>query len=169
MIPTWYYATPTMHQMILGEANHHPEAVKQSAIKFICNAGAGLPPSFAMQLRDMFHCVILPSYGMTECMPIAAPPKDYTLDRHGTSSRIVGPDVAILTESGEHVSRPGMLGHICVRGSPAFEGYLTPDANINTSAFNESGWFDTGDLGYLDVDNYLYITGRSKEVINREH
>ncbi|KAJ5261005.1 NRPS-like protein biosynthetic cluster [Penicillium angulare] len=167
MTPTWYYATPTMHQMILGEANHRPDAVKQSVIQFICNAGAGLPPSLAMQLREMFHCVILPSYGMTECMPIAAPPKNYTLDRHGTSGRIVGPDVAILTENGDHVAETGMLGHICIRGSPAFEGYLTPEGKIDASTFNESGWFDTGDLGYLDADNYLYITGRSKEVINR--
>lgn len=167
MTPTWYYATPTMHQMILGEAEHRPEAFKQSAIQFICNAGAGLPPSLAGQLRDNFNCVILPSYGMTECMPIAAPPKDYTLDRHGTSGRIVGPEVAIMSESGNPVPRSEMLGHICIRGSPAFEGYLTPDGKIDKSAFDESGWFDTGDLGYLDADNYLYITGRSKEVINR--
>ncbi|KAJ5774946.1 NRPS-like protein biosynthetic cluster [Penicillium paradoxum] len=167
MTPTWYYATPTMHQMILGEAEHRPDARKQSAIQFICNAGAGLPPTLAVQLRDIFNCVILPSYGMTECMPIAAPPKNYTLDRHGTSGQIVGPDVAILTESGTPVPRPEMLGHICIRGSPAFEGYLTADGKIDTSAFDESGWFDTGDLGYLDADNYLYITGRSKEVINR--
>lgn len=156
-----------MHQMILGEAEHRPDARKQSAIEFICNAGGGLPPTLAVQLREVFNCSILPSYGMTECMPIAAPPKDYTLDRQGTSGRIVGPDVAILTESGTPVPRPEMLGHICIRGSPAFEGYLTAEGKIDTSAFNESGWFDTGDLGYLDADNYLYITGRSKEVINR--
>lgn len=167
MTPTWYYATPTMHQMILGEAEHRPEAAKQSAIQFICNAGAGLPPTLAVQLRNTFHCVILPSYGMTECMPIAAPPRNYTLDRHGTSGRIVGPDVAIMADGGRPHSQPCMLGHICVRGSPAFEGYLTPEGKIDTSAFDGSGWFDTGDLGYLDADNYLYITGRSKEVINR--
>lgn len=165
--PTWYYATPTMHQMILAEAEHRPDAVQQHAIKFICNAGGGLPPTLAVQLRDTFHCVVLPSYGMTECMPIAAPPVDYKLERPGTSGRIVGPDVAILDESGEVVPRPEMLGHICVRGSPAFEGYLTPEGKIDLSAFNAAGWFDTGDLGYLDADGYLYITGRSKEVINR--
>lgn len=152
--------------MILGEAEHRPEAVHQSAIEFICNAGGGLPPTLAVQLRETFNCSILPSYGMTECMPIAAPPKNYNLDRHGTSGRIIGPDVAILNDD-KPVSQCGMLGHICIRGSPAFEGYLTPEGAIDTSAFNESGWFDTGDLGYLDADNYLYITGRSKEVINR--
>lgn len=169
MTPTWYYATPTMHQMILAEAQHRPETVRKSAIKFICNAGAGLPPTLAVQLRDTFHCVILPSYGMTECMPIAAPPANYTLDRPGTSGRIVGPDVAILDESGRSVPRPGMLGHICIRGSPVFEGYLSgPEGDVvDLSAFDAAGYFDTGDLGYLDEDNYLYITGRSKEVINR--
>ncbi|KXG48224.1 AMP-dependent synthetase/ligase [Penicillium griseofulvum] len=167
MTPTWYYATPTMHQMFLAEAEHRPDAVKQSAIQFICNAGGGLPPTLAVQLHNTFHCAVLPSYGMTECMPIAAPPRNYNLDREGTSGRIVGPEVAILTENGEPVSQYGMLGHICIRGSPAFEGYLTPEGKIDTSAFNEAGWFDTGDLGHLDADNYLYITGRSKEVINR--
>ncbi|CAG7950694.1 unnamed protein product [Penicillium nalgiovense] len=167
MAPTWYYATPTMHQMILAEAEHRPDAVKQSAIQFICNAGGGLPPTLAVQLHDTFHCIVLPSYGMTECMPIAAPPRDYKLDRPGTSGRIVGPEVAIMTENGNPVPRNGMLGHICIRGSPTFEGYLTPGGKIDTSAFNESGFFDTGDLGHLDDENYLYITGRSKEVINR--
>ncbi|CAI7605556.1 unnamed protein product [Penicillium pancosmium] len=166
MTPTWYYATPTMHQMILGEAEHRPDAVRQSAMEFICNAGGGLPPTLALQLREAFNCSVLPSYGMTECMPIAAPPKNYTLDRPGTSGRIVGPEVAILND-GKPVSDRGTLGHICVRGSPAFEGYLTAEGEIDTSAFNEAGWFDTGDLGYLDSENYLYITGRSKEVINR--
>lgn len=48
-----------------------------------------------------------------------------------------------------------------------FPGYLQPDGSIDRSALNEDGWFDTGDMGYMDEDGYLYITGRSKEVINR--
>jgi acetyltransferase-like isoleucine patch superfamily enzyme/acyl carrier protein len=166
MNPTWYYATPTMHQMILAEAERRPDAVRQSAIKSICNAGGGLPPTLAAQLRSTFQCVVLPSYGMTECMPIAAPPADYSLDRPGTSGRIVGPELAILADAATPVPH-GTVGRICIRGSPVFEGYLQDNGTVDPSAFDAAGWFDTGDLGYLDADGYLYITGRSKEVINR--
>ncbi|KAL4911733.1 hypothetical protein BDW62DRAFT_217121 [Aspergillus aurantiobrunneus] len=165
--PTWYYATPTMHQMILAESEHRPDALRQSLIRFIINAGGGLPATLAVQLREVFQCVVMPSYGMTECAPIASPPTDYKLEREGTSGRPVGPDVAILDGGSPAKRAPnGTTGRICVRGFPVFPGYLT-DEGINQDTFEEGGWFDTGDLGHLDNDGYLFITGRSKEVINR--
>ncbi|KAL3473421.1 hypothetical protein BJX99DRAFT_248963 [Aspergillus californicus] len=165
--PTWYYATPTMHQMILSESEHRPEAVRQSVIRFIINAGGGLPATLAVQLHEVFRCVVLPSYGMTECAPIASPPTDYKLEREGTSGRPCGPDVAILDGGAPAKRSPnGTTGRICVRGFPVFPGYLTEDG-INKGAFDENGWFDTGDLGHLDDEGFLFITGRSKEVINR--
>ncbi|KAL5333336.1 hypothetical protein BJX70DRAFT_381365 [Aspergillus crustosus] len=163
--PTWYYATPTMHQMILAESAHRPDAVSKSLIRFICNAGGGLPATLAVQLKEVFQCVVLPSYGMTECAPIAAPEKNYDLGRVGTSGRAVGPDVAILDGLGGTVSA-GVTGRICVRGFPVFPGYLRAEG-LDTSVFDAAGWFDTGDLGHLDNEGYLFITGRSKEVINR--
>lgn len=99
-------------------------------------------------------------------MPISTPPLDYLLDREGTSGISTGPELTILDWSEQAVTN-GTVGRICVRGEPVFPGYLKPDGTYDKSPFNEAGWFDTGDLGYMDNDGYLYITGRSKEVINR--
>ncbi|KAH7312148.1 hypothetical protein B0I35DRAFT_48884 [Stachybotrys elegans] len=163
---TWYYASPSMHAVILAEAAARPVAVKQNRIRLACNAAGGLLPSLACQLRDTFDCIVLPSYGMTECMPISTPPLSYQLDREGTSGVSTGPEITILDWSESTVSL-GTIGRICVRGEPLFPGYLLPDGSFDKSPFNPHGWFDTGDLGYMDEDGYLYITGRSKEVINR--
>lgn len=99
-------------------------------------------------------------------MPISTPPFNYQLDREGTSGVSTGPEISILDWSDLSVSI-GNVGRICVRGEPVFPGYLKPDGTLDRSPFNSNGWFDTGDLGYMDMDGYLYITGRSKEVINR--
>lgn len=164
--PTWYYASPSMHASILAEANNRQDAVAKSQIRLVCNAAGGLLPTLATQLHDTFRgSTVLPSYGMTECMPIASPPLTYTLDRPGTSGVSVGPEISIQ-DTKKHILASGLQGNICVRGLPVFPGYIQ-DHKIDRGAFTNNGWFDTGDIGYLDDDGYLYITGRSKEVINR--
>jgi acyl carrier protein len=164
--PTWYYASPSMHSTILGESANRKEALAKSKIRLVCNAAGGLLPSLAIQIRDTFNCIVLPSYGMTECMPISTPPLNYKLERSGTSGVSVGPELAIMDGNDNHQT-VGTVGRIHVRGAPVFPGYLKPTGVYDKTPFNTSGWFDTGDMGYLDEDGYLYITGRSKEVINR--
>ncbi|PHH76665.1 hypothetical protein CDD80_1343 [Ophiocordyceps camponoti-rufipedis] len=131
--PTWYYAAPTMHALILEGASERRTVLEGCRIR---------------------------------CMPISTPPLTYQLDRPGTSGISAGPELAILDGSQSSVS-PNTIGRICVRGEPVFSGYLSPDGSLDRSSFTDSGWFDTGDMGYLDSEGYLYITGRSKEVINR--
>ena len=59
------------------------------------NAASGLPPNIATQMRSTFGAVILPSYGMTECMPISSPPTSYELQKPGTSGAACGPAIKI--------------------------------------------------------------------------
>ena len=84
----------------------------------------------------------------------------------------VGPDVIIANLNDYPAKRlgPGIAGNILVRGSPCFGGYENDNATNEESFYfvdGKEGWFNTGDIGHLDASNYLYISGRSKEVINR--
>jgi acyl-CoA synthetase (AMP-forming)/AMP-acid ligase II len=174
----WYYAAPTMHQLILqtGRQPSHKdpnltlEQTIQPRLRMIANAAGGLLPSLAIQLRDTFGANVLPAYGMTECMPISSPPSSYQLTKPGTSGVAVGPEIAILNTSTGTSLPIGQEGPICVRGNPCFRGYgkiANDPSAVVTDTFMKDGWFNTGDLGHMDEDGYLFITGRAKEVINR--
>ncbi|WFD27979.1 putative NRPS-like protein biosynthetic cluster [Malassezia nana] len=166
---TWYYAAPTMHHAILASKPPEVDPATQLQIKMICNAAGGLLPSLANELRATFNCTVLPSYGMTECMPIASPPITYQLERPGCSGIACGPEISIRDPLNiENELEVGKTGNICVRGLPTFSGYEVEGTNeLDSSMFSSEGWFDTGDCGHLDQDGYLYITGRSKEIINK--
>ncbi|KAK9445892.1 peroxisomal-coenzyme A synthetase [Metarhizium brunneum] len=127
-----------------------------AGVVFVMDSWALSPVDTCLNMMPLYHV----------CMPISTPPLQLESGREGTSGISTGPELTILDLSECKVG-PGVVGRICVRGDPVFPGYLLPDGSFDKSSFNTDGWFDTGDLGYMDSDDYLYITGRSKEVINR--
>mmetsp|Transcript_80847 Transcript_80847/g.212237 ORF Transcript_80847/g.212237 Transcript_80847/m.212237 type:complete len:1604 (-) Transcript_80847:21-4832(-) len=158
---TWYYGSPAMHRSIIEEGKQRPG--RPVHLRMVCNAAGGLPPALCSELHDRFKCSVLPSYGMSECMPITSPPPDFD-DRAPTTSGLpCGPEISIISEQGAELAA-GEVGNIAVRGPPVFAGYERKEDNDSAWV---NGWFITGDLGYLSQAGWLYVTGRTKEVIKR--
>lgn len=163
--PTWYTAVPTMHQAILARAGRNEEIVRASKLRFARSSSSSLPPPVMMELEKLFDCPVIEAYGMTEAAHQMAsnplPPADR---KAGTVGLAAGPEIAIMSEGGEMKER-NESGEIVIRGPNVTAGYENnPEANA--SAFTD-GWFRTGDLGFLDDEGYLTISGRLKEIINR--
>ena len=89
-------------------------------------------------------------------MPIASPPTTYQLDRPGCSGIACGPYLSIRDPRDLECKLPcGQTGAVSVRGLPTFEGYEVssdPSVPLDTSGFSSEGWFDSGDMGYMDSD-----------------
>ena len=113
--------------------------------------GAALRPEIARAFDD-FGINMYQGYGLTECAPLISAnyPKS---NRFGS----VGKPVSYMDVKIEN-------GEILVKGNGVMLGYYKNEQATN-EAFTEDGWLRTGDLGYFDEDGFLYITGRSKNLI----
>jgi acyl-CoA synthetase (AMP-forming)/AMP-acid ligase II len=163
--PTWYSAVPTMHQAILSRAERNAEIVARTKLRFIRSSSSSLPPQVMKQLEDTFHCPVVESYGMTEAThQMTSNPLPPLARKPGTVGIAAGPDVAIMDNDGNILPK-GATGEIVIRGPNVTAGYAN-NPKANAEAFTK-GWFRTGDQGVMDVEGYVSITGRLKEIINR--
>jgi acyl-CoA synthetase (AMP-forming)/AMP-acid ligase II/acyl carrier protein len=161
--PTWYTAVPAIHQAILREANPHKEAARRSSLRLIRSASTSLTHDVLGGLEALFGVPVIDTYGMTEAATqIAANPLQRR--KPGSVGRPAGPEIAILDSEGRRLPA-GKRGEIALRGPTITRGYDN-DAAATASSFRNN-WFRTGDLGYLDAEEYLFIVGRIKEIIHK--
>lgn len=163
--PTWYSAVPTMHQAILGTFGNDTSKLQDSQMRFIRSSSSSLPPSVLQQLEDTFSVPVVESYGMTEAShQMTSNPLPPEERKPGSVGVPAGPQVAIMDRQG-NLLPPKTEGEIVIRGENVTNGYEN-NTEANSSSFT-NGWFRTGDIGFFDQDNYLFIKGRVKEIINR--
>ncbi|SFV38228.1 acyl--CoA ligase [Hyphomicrobium facile] len=162
--PTWYTAVPTMHQAIVGRANHNRETIARHKLRFIRSSSSSLPPQVITELEAAFGAPVVEAYGMTEASHQMASNPIGGVRKPGTVGIAAGPEVAIMDPEG-NLLKAGEVGEIVIRGDNVTAGYENND-KANGEAFTNS-WFRTGDQGTIDADGYITITGRLKEIINR--
>lgn len=132
--------------------------------KIICG-GAPLNQDVANTFRAL-GIEIWEGYGITECAPLVAVDV-YFKPKPGSVGRPV--DCCQVKIDGEMANENGhVIGEILVKGSNVMLGYYG-DKEATNAVFTKDGYFRTGDVGYVDEDGYLYITGREKSVIVLEN
>jgi oxalate---CoA ligase len=161
---TWYSAVPTIHQILLSRADS--DDAPRSRLRFIRSCSAALAPAVFAQLEERFGAPVLEAYGMTEAahQMSSNPRPDAGARKPGSVGRGTGVEIIILDEQGNSLPN-GQQGEVSIRGHNVMRGYRNnPEANACSFT---NGYFRTGDQGVLDTENYLTLTGRLKELINR--
>lgn len=126
-------------------------------LKIIVVGGAPMRPEIISDFRS-FGIYILEGYGITECSPLVAVNRLGSEKPHSVGPAVECCQVRIDKQPGEET------GEIVVKGENVMVGYYNnPEATA--AVFTDDGWFKTGDIGYMDKDGYIYITGRKKNVI----
>ncbi|MEJ2176810.1 MAG: AMP-binding protein, partial [Gammaproteobacteria bacterium] len=165
--PTWYSAAPTIHQAIVDDASLvlNQNISDHSRLRFIRSAAAPLSPELLKKIEDLFKAPLIETYGMTELRTfIAANPLPPQQRKPGSVGLEVGLPVAIIDSSGERVP-VGEPGEIVVSENHEGRKYIQDQGHRSSEI--EDGWFRTGDIGTFDDEGYLFISGRSKEIIIR--
>jgi fatty-acyl-CoA synthase len=141
-------------------------AADLSALRSAIVAGAPVPPQL---IRDYAARDILlqQAWGLTETAPFATYlPAGLTLEKTGSAGLPMPYTEIRLTHpgTGAGIDAPDVRGEICVRGPNVTSGYWdNPDAT--RAAFDDTGWFHTGDIAYRDKDGFYYIVDRLKDMI----
>ena len=162
--PTWYTAVPTMHQAIIAQAPRHRDVIARSQLRFVRSTSAALPVPTLQALEDTFAVPVIEAYAMTEISQITTNPLPPLLRKAGSVGIPAGTEVAIIDDVGRFLPH-GWIGEVVARGANLTSGYEN-DPEAQRLAFHE-GWLKTGDLGMLDEDGYLFISGKVKEIISR--
>ena len=165
---TAIHGVPTMFIAALGHPNF--KQYDLSSLRTGIMAGAPCPPELMKRVINDMHCrEILIGYGETEASPLThLTTRDDSFDRriNTVGRNLPHQEVKVVSTGSGHTLALGEVGEICFRGYHIMRGYYgQPDKNSET--IDAAGWLRSGDLGTMDADGYLKITGRLKEMIIR--
>ncbi|WP_027141049.1 AMP-binding protein [Pseudofrankia saprophytica] len=136
-------------------------------LRMLAGGGAPKPPELFTDVRREMGIPIAHGYGMTEVPMITqgSPADSDDALMYSEGAPLPGVEVRVVTADGA-VAPAGVEGEVRVHGATVCAGYTDDEATA--AAFDEDGWFRTGDLGFLRPDGHVTLTGRLKDVIIRK-
>lgn len=155
------------YQMFLAEQRKSPDAPIIPTLRIMSGGGAAKPPELFYEIEREMGVRLVHGYGMTE-VPMMAMGSPYDTDEQlavSDGKPVVGAEIRIVKEDGS-VAAANEEGEVRLRGQVVCLGYT--DVEATDAAFDDEGWFRTGDLGVLRPDGHLRLTGRLKDVIIRK-
>lgn len=160
---SWFSAVPTLFSYILNDDAEKP--LNRDRLRFARSASAPLPPETHRKFEDRFGIPIIETMGLTETgaqiLSNPLPPKTRKIGSPGVG---VGNEVKIINPEDMSPRPTNTEGEIVIRGNNVMIGYLDqPEETAKT--ITADGWLRTGDLGRMDEDGFVYVTGRIKELI----
>ncbi|NNG07596.1 MAG: AMP-binding protein, partial [Desulfobacteraceae bacterium] len=161
---TWFSVVPTIISYLCSATDMEGKDLNLSQLRFGRSASSALPPSLHKAFEKKFRVSIIETMGLTEtAAPVFSNPIDQDKRKYGSPGIAVGNEAKIVDKEG--VELPcGTEGEIMIRGDNVMkEYYKAPEKTAE--ALEPDGWFHTGDLGYLDENGFVFVTGRIKELI----
>ena len=162
---------PTVWQMLLGYIK--PLGLKFSTMRRTVIGGSACPPAMIESFNNDYNVEVLHAWGMTEMSPLGTlcvlknkheklPAEEKMKIRLKQGRAVFGVDMKIVDDAGKELPWDGKTyGDLYVKGPWVVRGYYRQEGGDPLVG----GWFPTGDVGTIDVDGYLQITDRSKDVI----
>ena len=163
---TWAALVPTLIAQLLSRPGPPPDREALAHVRFLRTSSAALAPASHREFEARVRPPLLEGMGATEAgSVIFSNPLPPGARKAGSPGVPVGFEVRVVDDAG-HALPAGVAGELRVRGPSVMIGYHK-DPAATAAVLTPDGWLRTGDIGYLDADGYMFLTGRAQEFVKK--
>lgn len=158
---TIFLGVPSMYKLLADLPDDYNSYL--SSLRFCISGGDALPLQILQKFEKKYNVLIYEGDGPTECSPVTAVNPIGGKRKIGSIGKAIpGVDIKIVDDDGKEVKR-GEIGEIVVKGENVMKGYFNKPEETKEAFWGE--YFRTGDMGYVDEEDYFYIVDRKKDMI----